>query len=351
MTNFSDYQPHGESLTFTRTFLDDVASPEALFADALRVCDHLANVVRPSGFDVWFTCVIEGTTIRVNEPEPSEQFWELLQQETPATVNEPVPSVIKRYPALTDGALKEAYRQALDTVTCPPGFFVMFENITPLHVSTRLGYTSVSPNTQTLPVTLWDDTLNLPVSTDADGTAWLAPLPEHAAYLPPVTFRIWYDSVLILTLDVNWSRWLQEGSGEHALLQSALNSLVADDWRPQASGSRHFKLGRDEQGPKPAPDSPITRDNPTGVNMTNLRFYFKLSDIRPEPAAVMRQYEVNGITRSESYRFNRQVWDATEFFDKYRLGHNDNDFIEVSEAEAEEAIATIKRRTAEGWRR
>ncbi|WP_157535093.1 hypothetical protein [Nocardia inohanensis] len=84
--------------------------------------------------------------------------------------------------------------------------------------------------------------------------------------------------------------------------------------------------------------------------MKNLRFYFKLSDIRPEPSAVMRRYEIDGITRSESYRFNGQGWTATEFFDKYQLGHNDSDYIEVSEAEAEEAIATIKRRAAEGWR-
>lgn len=84
--------------------------------------------------------------------------------------------------------------------------------------------------------------------------------------------------------------------------------------------------------------------------MENLRFYFKLSDVRPEPAAVMRRYEVNGITHSESYRFKVDGWAPTEFFYRYQLGHNDSDYIEVSQAEAEEAIETIKRRAAEGWR-
>ncbi|UGT39679.1 hypothetical protein LTV02_26945 [Nocardia yamanashiensis] len=84
--------------------------------------------------------------------------------------------------------------------------------------------------------------------------------------------------------------------------------------------------------------------------MENLRFYFKLSDHRPEPAAVMRRFDEDGITRSESYRFNKEGWVATDFFDKYRLGENESDFVEVSEAEADAAIATIKRRAAEGWR-
>ena len=82
-----------------------------------------------------------------------------------------------------------------------------------------------------------------------------------------------------------------------------------------------------------------------------MRFYFELSDVRPEPAAVVRRYEDGGIPKSECYLFNGEGWTATDFFDKYRLGHNDSDFVEVSEAEAVEAIATIKRRAAEGWHR
>lgn len=84
--------------------------------------------------------------------------------------------------------------------------------------------------------------------------------------------------------------------------------------------------------------------------MENVRFYFELTDVRPEPAAVMRRYDEEGITRSEVFLFNGKGWTATDFFDKYRLGHNDSDFIEVTAADAEEAILTIKRRAAEGWR-
>lgn len=239
---FSDYQPHGESLTFTRTFPADIDSSEVLFADALRARDHLAAVVRPTGFGVGFTCAIDETYINVDDPEPSERYWEILQEDTPVAGNEPRPSVVKRFPALTDTALAATYQEALSTITCPPGFFVMFENISPLGLTTRLADTSVTPYTEVLPVTLWDDALNLTVTTDADETTWLAPLPEDSPYLPPVNFRIWYDSILVLTLDVNWGRWLLDGTGEHALLQSALDSLIADDWRPQAGGARHFRI-------------------------------------------------------------------------------------------------------------
>ncbi|MFD7841572.1 hypothetical protein ACFV4K_01350 [Nocardia sp. NPDC059764] len=240
---FSEYRPHGESLTFTRGFPADVESSEVLFADALRVRDHLANVVRPTGFDLWFTCAIEDTYINVDDPQPSDQYWEVLRADATAPQgDDPQPAVVTRFPVLTDADLIGTYRQALDTITCPPGYFVMFESIAPLGATTRFVRTDESPSSDVLSVTLWDDTLNLPVTTEADGTTWLGPLPDAAPYLPPVTFRIWFDSILVLTLDVNWGRWLEAGSAEHALLQAALDALLADDWQLTSGEPRHFEL-------------------------------------------------------------------------------------------------------------
>ena len=241
---YTEYRPHGENLTFTRDFPADVASSEVLFADAVRVHDHLAGVVRPSGHDLWFTCAIDDTYINVADPEPSEQYWEVLQQYAQApTVYPPVgpPPTTKRFPALTGEALATTYRDALNTVRCPSGFFVMFEKIAPLGIRTRV----VDPNDSALgdvfPVTLWEDSLSLTTSVEADGTKWLAPLPEKSPFLPPVTFTVQFEGILVLTLSVNWSRWTDKGTGEHGLVQAALDSLLADGWQPR-SGAKHFTL-------------------------------------------------------------------------------------------------------------
>ncbi|MFE2960948.1 hypothetical protein [Nocardia tengchongensis] len=155
------------------------------------------------------------------------------------TGNEPPPTLDKRLPILGDAEPKATYRQALETITCPPGFFVIFESITPLKTATRLADSTVTASTQSILVDLWDDRLELTVATDNDGTRWLAPLPADAPYLPPVSFSISYETILALTVDVNWGRWLAKETRERTLLYSALDSLIADNWRP-ASQSQGF---------------------------------------------------------------------------------------------------------------
>jgi hypothetical protein len=241
---YTEYQPHGENLTFTRNFPADTESSEVLFADAIRVHDHLSGVVRPSGHDLWFTCAIGGTYINVDDPEPSEQYWEILRQDAKAPTDYPPvgpPTTTKRFPTLTSEALATTYRQALNTVACPSGFFVMFEKIAPLEIATRVVDTNESAGGGVFPVTLWGDTLALTTTIDSDGSTWLAPLPENSPFLPPVTFSIQFESILVLTLSVNWSRWLDKRTGEHELVQSALDSLLADDWQPQSS-ARNFTV-------------------------------------------------------------------------------------------------------------
>jgi hypothetical protein len=72
-----------------------------------------------------------------------------------------------------------------------------------------------------------------------------------------------------------------------------------------------------------------------------VRYYLKVSDNqrRSNPKAIMRRYSEGGVAHDEAFRFNGQGWTATDFFAKHRLGHNEDDFIEVSEDEAEFAIA------------
>jgi hypothetical protein len=237
---YTEYRPHGENLTFTRNFAADTASSEVLFADAIRVLDHLSGVVRPSGYDLWFTCAIDGTYINVDDPEPSEQYWEILRQDAQVSAASP-PTTTKRFPTLTREALAATYGEALNTVTCPSGFFVMFEKIAPLGLATRVVDTNESAEGDVFPVTLWEDTLALTTTTGSAGATWLAPLPEDAPYLPPVTFSLQFESILVLTLSINWSRWTDKGTGEHELVQSALDSLLADDWQPQSS-ARYFTV-------------------------------------------------------------------------------------------------------------
>lgn len=60
--------------------------------------------------------------------------------------------------------------------------------------------------------------------------------------------------------------------------------------------------------------------------------------------SISAEFETSSIGTDEP-AFQLPSWE------EYRRGRNDSDFIEVSEAEAEEAIAAIKRRAAEGWHR
>ncbi len=67
------------------------------------------------------------------------------------------------------------------------------------------------------------------------------PAAGRLPHLPPVTFDISSEGILALTVSVNWSRWLDKDTAEHGLVQSALDSLLADDWHPRSS-ARSFRL-------------------------------------------------------------------------------------------------------------
>lgn len=84
--------------------------------------------------------------------------------------------------------------------------------------------------------------------------------------------------------------------------------------------------------------------------MENVKYYFKTDEDRgrSNPAGIMRRYE--GAGRDEVYNFRLHRWTETDFFDKYRIGHQDFDYIEVPQEEAEAMLAEKLRRQAERGR-
>ncbi|MFG3339977.1 hypothetical protein [Glycomyces sp. NPDC048151] len=86
--------------------------------------------------------------------------------------------------------------------------------------------------------------------------------------------------------------------------------------------------------------------------MENVKYYFKTDEDRgrSNPAAIMRRFTSEDSRRDEVYNFRLRRWTATEFFDKHRLGHNEFDYVEVPQEEAERMLAEKARRQAEKGR-
>ncbi|GAA2161682.1 MULTISPECIES: hypothetical protein [Glycomyces] len=86
--------------------------------------------------------------------------------------------------------------------------------------------------------------------------------------------------------------------------------------------------------------------------MENAKYYFKTDEDRgrSNPAGIMRRYTAEGAGRDEVYNFRLHRWTETDFFDKYRLGHMDFDYVEVPQEEAEAMLAEKLRRQAERGR-
>lgn len=86
--------------------------------------------------------------------------------------------------------------------------------------------------------------------------------------------------------------------------------------------------------------------------MENVKYYFKTDEDRgrSNPAGIMRRCTEDGVNRDEVYNFRLRRWTATDFFDKYRLGHQDFEYVEVPQEEAEQMLAEKARRQAEKGR-
>jgi hypothetical protein len=85
--------------------------------------------------------------------------------------------------------------------------------------------------------------------------------------------------------------------------------------------------------------------------MENAKYYFKVDEVRnrENPLGILRRH-ADRARPDEAYNFRLHAWTETDFFDKYRIGHQDFDYIEVPQEEAEAMLAEKLRRQAERGR-
>jgi len=75
---------------------------------------------------------------------------------------------------------------------------------------------------------------------------------------------------------------------------------------------------------------------------TEVRYYGIVTSgrTRASPSGVMRRRTAEGRTVEEVFA-RGLVWKPTDYFDRYDLGHNDNDHVEITEAEAQQFVERI----------
>lgn len=61
---------------------------------------------------------------------------------------------------------------------------------------------------------------------------------------------------------------------------------------------------------------------------------------REDPSGVVRRREDGEKVVDEAFTRNLR-WEPTDYFDRYRLGHNETDHVEITEAEAEQFVNRI----------
>jgi hypothetical protein len=229
---YSSYRPQGDTLSFTLSFNDYTS--DSLFSHALQVRQCLSEVVRPCGFNLWLRCVIEDAWITVREPKPSQPYWQIREQDSPAPVIHHTPAglpfVTRVLPRLTDDGLTEVFHEAVDTSSCGDGFLATFGQLAPTAILARVVDQNLVGPHGSLSIQVDDEALTLTTS-NFDGGFWLAVPPGGPIYLPPVDFTVAFDSILTTNISVNWSRWLDRGTGEHRALETALRSMMKLGWQ------------------------------------------------------------------------------------------------------------------------
>ncbi|MFZ3566228.1 pentapeptide repeat-containing protein [Streptomyces sp. BH097] len=68
---------------------------------------------------------------------------------------------------------------------------------------------------------------------------------------------------------------------------------------------------------------------------------------RADPAGVVRRRRAGNVVRDEAFTRNLR-WQATEYLRRYELGHNDDDHVEITEAEADAFVRRITRKLNAG---
>lgn len=155
------------------------------------------------------------------------------------------------------------------------------------------------------------------------------------------------DSVLLLRDNVseyddawlvpfNTRRYLEGGPPPTGLLPSA--ALVPKDRRIPPHYPPTF-LPVEEYLAK-VRTGEMTWSSPPPDTVT---YYAKISETSPRsnPKGLLRRCRVDGRLVDE--RFVRTLeWETTDFFQLQRLGHNDDDYVEISKAEADAFIQKVR---------
>lgn len=75
---------------------------------------------------------------------------------------------------------------------------------------------------------------------------------------------------------------------------------------------------------------------------TNTTYYARLDAgrTRSNPSGVLRRRQDGERVIDEAFTRNLR-WESTDYFDRYRLGHNDSEHVQITEAEATEFIRRL----------
>ena len=79
---------------------------------------------------------------------------------------------------------------------------------------------------------------------------------------------------------------------------------------------------------------------------TDVRYYGLITSgrTRANPSGVMRRRTAEGHTVDEVFT-RSLVWKPTDYFRRYDLGHNDDDHVEITDAEATEFVCRVRARS------
>lgn len=77
--------------------------------------------------------------------------------------------------------------------------------------------------------------------------------------------------------------------------------------------------------------------------VTEVKYYALITPgrTRSNPSGIMRRLTANGRTEDEVFT-RSLVWKPTDFFRKYDLGHNDDDYVEITPSEAAEFVRKVR---------
>lgn len=88
--------------------------------------------------------------------------------------------------------------------------------------------------------------------------------------------------------------------------------------------------------------APVQRRAVSQIELGSTRYYARLAAGRTagNPSGVLRRRDDGDTVIDEAFTRNLR-WEPTDYFDQVRLGHNDDNYVEITEAEAYEFVNRI----------